>query len=136
MTPILMLDTSAVLALVVDGPHRDVMLEAMGEFAMAAASAMALTEAIPTIDRLTDQQLQREDLEDEIRRLWDHLFVVPLDSRCMEDASRLARQHSMRICDAIHLSAAGRLPGPVTLATVDPSQIPIALELGFEVWST
>jgi hypothetical protein len=35
--------------------------------------------------------------------------------------------------DAIHLAAADRLPRPVRFATFDPSQIPVALALGFQV---
>ena len=136
MTPTLLLDTSALLALSVDGPHRTSMNEAMRCHTVRVASAMALTEALPTIDRLTDDSLERHDLEDGLRLTWDHLHVVPLDARCLETASRLARERMMRLSDAIHFAAADRLPMPLVFATVDPAQIATALELGYEVWST
>jgi hypothetical protein len=36
----------------------------------------------------------------------------------------------------LHLSAAQRLPQPVSFVTFDPAQIPVALSLGFEVVSS
>lgn len=132
----LMLDSSALLAATVDGPHRPSMLEAMSQHEVRCASALALAEALSAIDRLTDEPIQRADLEDAIRITWDFLHVVPVDGRCLETAADLARSRMMRMTDAIHLAAATRLPPPVVFATVDPSQIALAAELGFEVWST
>lgn len=136
MSPTLLLDTSALIALSVDGPHRPSMNEAMRRHPVRVASAMALTEALPTVDRLTDDPVHRHDLEDSLRITWDHLHIVPLDARCLETASRLARERMMRLSDAIHFAAADRLPTPLIFATVDPAQITAALDLGYEVWST
>jgi predicted nucleic acid-binding protein len=130
------LDTSAVLAVAVDGPQRRVVLEAMATDATWAASAMALTEALPALDRLTDEPILRLDLEDAIRLVWDHLHVVPVDQRCLDRASDLARRQPVRLSDAIHLAAAERLPGPVRFVTFDPAQIGVALGLGFDVVSS
>ncbi len=132
----LALDTSAILALVVDGGQRRIVLDALDRHEVWAASAMALTEALPAIDRLTDEPILRADLEDAIRLVWDHLHVVPVDQRCLDDAARLARERPIRLTDAIHLAAAGRLPPPVSLLTFDPAHIASALGLGFEVVST
>lgn len=136
MTATLLLDTSALLALTIDGPHRASMLDAVQQHETLVASAMALTEALPAIDRLADDDLVRNDLEDAVRLVWDHLHVVPLDARCLDNASRLARERMMRLSDAIHFAAGERLPRPTVFATVDPAQIAVALELGYEVWST
>lgn len=136
MTSTVLLDTSALLALVIDGAHRSSMLDAVERHETLVASAMALTEALPAIDRLTDDDLVRNDLEDALRLVWDHLHVVPLDARCLDTASRLARERMMRLSDAIHFAAADRLPRPTVFATVDPAQIAVALDLGYEVWST
>ncbi len=136
MTTTVVLDTSALLALAIEGPHRASMLAAVQQHETLVASAMALTEALPAIDRLTDDDLVRNDLEDVVRLMWDHLHVVPLDARCLDTASRLARERMMRLSDAIHFAAADRLPRPAAFATVDPAQIAVALELGYEVWST
>lgn len=131
----LALDTSALLAIAVDGSQRRVVLDALATDPLWCASAMALTEALPAIDRLTDEPLLRADLEDAIRLAWDYLHVVPLDQRCLDRAASLSRVQPVRLTDAIHLAAAERLPRPVSFLTFDPAQIGVALGLGFEVVS-
>ena len=130
------LDTSALLALAVDGPQRAVVLDALSPADTWAASAIALTEALPAIDRLTDQPILRLDLEDAVRLTWDHLHVVPVDQRCLDRAAALARSQPVRLTDAIHFAAAERLPAPLGFVTFDPAQIGVALGLGFDVVST
>lgn len=130
------LDTSALLALAVDGPQRATVLDALEHDPIWAASAMALAEALPAIDRLTDEAILRADLEDAIRLVWDHLHVVPVDQRCLDRAAALARTQPVRLTDSIHFAAASRLPGPVHFVTFDPAQLGVALGLGFEVIST
>jgi uncharacterized protein len=132
----LALDTSALLALAVDGPQRQVVLDALAGHPVWCASAMALTEALPAIDRLTDELVLRDDLEDAVRLAWDHLHVVPLDQRCLDRAAALARSQPVRLSDALHLAAAERLPPPIRFVTFDPAQIGVALGLGFDVIST
>ena len=131
----LALDTSAFVAAVVDGPHRRIVLEALDADGDWCASALALTEALVLVDRLTDEPVLRADLEDAVRLLWDHLAVVPLDQACLDRAADLARAQPVRLADALHLAAADRLPRPVRYATFDPAQIPVALALGFDVVS-
>lgn len=131
-----MLDTSAILAISVPGPQRATALEALEQDPIWAASAMALTEALPAIDRLTDNPVLRADLEDAVRRTWDHLHIVPVDQRCLDRAAGLARSQPIRLSDAIQFAAAERLPGPIRFVTFDPTQIGVALGLGFDVIST
>jgi len=130
------LDTSALLALGVEGPQRAVVLDALVDDEAWAASALALTEALPAIDRLTDVDVVRLDLEDAVRLAWDHLHIVPIDQRCLDRAAALARSQPVRLTDAIHFAAADRLPRPIRFVTFDPSQIGIALGLEFDVIST
>jgi len=130
------LDTSALLALAVDGSGRATVLAALAADPVWSASALALSEALPGIDRLTDEAVLRHDLEDAVRLAWDHLHVVPIDQRCLDDAAALARAQPLRLADAIHLTAAGRLPPPVRFVTFDPAQIGVALALGFDVISS
>ncbi len=132
----LVLDTSALLALVVDGAQRSTVIAAMATDDVWAASAMALTEALPAIDRLTDDRYVRLDLEDAIRLAWDHLHVVPVDQRCLDGAAALARTQPVRLSDAIHFAAAQRLPDPIRFVTFDPTHIGTAMGLGFDVIST
>ena len=132
----LFLDTSALLALTIDGPQRQVVLDVLNEEDIWAASAMALTEALPAIDRLNDQPIIRVDLEDAVRLAWDHLHVVPVDQRCLDRAAALARSQPVRLTDAIHFAAAERLPKPLRFVTFDPPQLGVALGLGFDVVST
>jgi predicted nucleic acid-binding protein len=130
------LDTSALLALAIDGPQRAVVLSALGDDDVWAASALALTEALPAIDRLSDQAIIRLDLEDAVRLSWDHLHVVPVDQRCLDRAAALARTQPVRLTDAIHFAAAERLPAPLRFVTFDPPQLGVALGLGFDVVSS
>ncbi len=130
------LDTSALLALAIEGVQRATTLAALDTEPIWAASAMALTEALPAIDRLTDEPILRLDLEDAVRRVWDHLHVVPVDQRCLDRAAALARNQPVRLTDAIHFAAAERLPEPISFVTFDPAQIGIAMGLGFEVVSS
>lgn len=129
------LDTSALLALGVEGPARAIVLAAMADDPVWSASALALTEALPTIDRLTDEDVLRGDLEDAVRLTWDHLHVVPVDQRCLDAAAALARTQPVRLTSAVHLSAAVRMPPPVRFVTFDPAQIGVALALGLDVVS-
>lgn len=130
------LDTSALLAVVVDGPQRHIVLDSLSPGNPWAASAMALTEALPAIDRLADDKFVRLDLEDALRRIWDHLHVVPVDQRCLDRAAALARTQPVRLSDAIHFAAAERFPAPTRFVTFDPPQIGVALGLGFDVVSS
>lgn len=130
------LDTSALLALAVDGPQRSVVLDALDGDPVWCASAMALTEALPAIDRLTEEAILRADLEDAVRLAWDHLHVVPVDQRCLDRAAALSRVQPVRLTDAIHFAAAERLPHPIRFVTFDPAQIGVALGLGLDVVST
>ncbi len=132
----LALDTSALLALVVDGQQRAIVLGALDSDPVWCASALALTEALPAIDRLTDEPILRSDLEDAVRLAWDHLHIVPVDQRCLDRAASLSRLQPVRLTDAIHFAAAERLPGPVRFVTFDPAQIGVALGLGLDVVSS
>lgn len=129
----LVLDSTALLAAVVPGPARDVVVAALATERLRAASALALPEALAALDRLTDDEWERRTGEDGIRALADHLATVPVDRRCLDEASALARTQPVGIPHAIHLAAASRLPSPVTFVTFDAAQIPVALSLGFAV---
>lgn len=131
----LFLDTSAILALAVESPARQVVLDAFDHHEHRCASALALTEALPAIDRLTDDRYDRLDLEDSVRLIWDYLHVVPLDGRCTERAIQLARERPIRLSDALHFASAERLPQPVAFATFDPTQLAVAEDLGFDIIS-
>jgi len=130
------LDTSALLAVAIDGPMREITLDALATEAVWSASAMALTEALPTIDRLTDDAILRLDLEDAVRLVWDHLHVVPVDQRCLDRAAALSRTQPVRLSDAIQFASAERMPGPIRFVTFDPVHIGVALGLGFDVVSS
>ena len=132
----LVLDASALVARHLAIPARAVAVEAMQADPEWCASALALTEALVLIDRLTDDPDLREDLEDAVRLDWDRVAVVPLDAACLDRAADLARSQPLRLSDALHLAAADRLPRPLRFVTFDPGQIPVAVSLGFDVVST
>jgi predicted nucleic acid-binding protein len=132
----LALDTSALLARFVDGPDRPVILEAMAADPAWCASALALTEALMLLERLSSDPYAADELRRALRDDWERIAVVPLDQTCLDRTAELGRTHPLRTVDALHLAAADRLPRPVTFATFDPRQIPVALALGFDVVST
>lgn len=129
-------DTSALVARHLDTPAGRFANEQMLADPSWCASALALTEALVLVDRVTDDPLLRAELEDAVRRDWDRVYVVPLDQRTLDRAAELAREQPVRLSDALHLAAADRLPRPLTFLTFDPAQIPVALSLGFDVRST
>jgi predicted nucleic acid-binding protein len=126
-------DTSAVMALHIESPLRKLATEALG--APTCVSAVALTEALALIAKLTDEPVVQADLEDALRLQWDRYAVVPVDQRCLDRAAQLLREQPLRLADALQLAAADRLPRPLTFVTFDPTQIPVALSLGFDVVS-
>jgi uncharacterized protein len=132
----IMLDTSALVALHTSGIARAIIHDAIKSDVDWCASALALTEAMSIIDRMSEQEFVRHDLEDAIRHTWDYVSIVPVDQRCLDEAAILVRQQPLHISDAIHLAAATRLPKPVKFVTFDPAQIPVALSLGFDVVSS
>ena len=132
----LFLDASGLVARHVDFPGRDVVLDACGADADWCASALALAEALVLADRLSDDTAERDDLRRALRTDWDRVAVVPVDQPCIDRAAELATAHPLRLVDAVHLAAADRLPRPITYATFDDHQIPVALALGFEVVSS
>ena len=127
-------DTSAVVARHIESPVRRIALDALE--ATTCVSAIALTESLAVIDRLTDEAVVRADLEDALRLQWDRYAVVPVDQRCLDRAAALMRAQPLRLADALHLAAADRLPRPITFVTFDPTQIPVALSLGFDLVSS
>jgi predicted nucleic acid-binding protein len=132
----LALDTTALLGRFLTGPHREVVNAAMADDPSWCASALALAEALPLVDRIsqnpTDQDLLRRALRDD----WERIHVVPVDAVCLDRAAELVREQPLRTVDALHLAAADRLPPPVRFVTFDARQIPVALALGFDVIST
>lgn len=129
----LALDTTALLSRFLEGPTRAVVLDAMSTDPDWCASALALSEALMLVDRLGDDPGRTDDLRRAIRDDWERIHVVPVDQMCLDRAAELGRTQPVRTVDAIHLAAADRLPRPVTYVTFDPTQIPVALSLGFDV---
>ena len=129
----LALDTTALLSRFLDGPTRPLIVEAMAADPDWCASALALSEALMLVDRLGDDPHRTDELRRALRDDWERFHVVPVDPDCLDRAAELGRTQPLRTVDAIHLAAADRLPRPLTFATFDPAQIPVALALGFDV---
>jgi predicted nucleic acid-binding protein len=130
------LDTTALVARYLDLPERDIVVDAMAIDGDWCASALALTEALALIERLTDDPLARDDLRRALRDDWERFVSVPVDQACLDRATELGRSQPLRTVDALHLAAADRLPRPLTYVTFDHRQIPVALALAFDVVST
>ena len=131
----LYLDSSALIAVVIEGRGRAMVVDALEADAEWCVSALALGEALALIPRLTDESIVQQDVEDGVRLMFDRCAVVPVDQLCLDRAAVIAREQPVRMGDAIHLAAADRLPRPVRFVTLDAAQIPVALSLGFDVIS-
>lgn len=131
----LFLDSTALLARYLEGPSRQVTLDAMGVDDDWCAAALALSEALMVVDRLGDDPARTDELRRAMRDDWERIHVVPVDQRCLDRAAELGRTQPVRTVDALHLAAADRLPRPLTYLTFDPSQIPVAVALGYDVVS-
>lgn len=129
------LDASALLSAAIDANGRPVVLHALDRDTDWCSSALALSEALALIPRLTDEAVLQNDIEDFVRLLWDRVAIVPVDQQCLDRATIIAREQPVHMSDAIHLAAADRLPRPLSFVTFDPSQIPVALSMGFDVVS-
>lgn len=129
------LDASAILALQVEGPGRRIVLDALEADPVWVSAASALGEALVGGMRLAGDDIATRDIEDGIRRLWDHLHVVPLHAAILDEAASLCTQQPVTFPLAVHLAAAARLPAPVSFVTFDSAQIPVALALGMDVVS-
>ena len=125
----LVLDTTALLALHISCAQRQVVVDAMHDDPTWCASAMALAECLAGIDRMTEEPVLRDELEDALRRTWDYIHVVPVDQRSIDEASLISRAQPVSLGSALHLAAIQRLPGPISLVTFDPGQITVALGL-------
>lgn len=132
----LFLDSSALLARYLGGASRAPVTEAMRADLDWCASELALGECLVLVERVTELSAERGALRAALHDDWERVCVVPVDRRCLDRATDLGRAHPVRTVDAIHLAAADRLPRPLTYATFDPRQIPVALALGFAVVST
>jgi predicted nucleic acid-binding protein len=129
------LDASALLALHIDGPQRDIVRSMLDSDTTWVACAIALSESIAAASRLTDEAVLARHLEDMMRHTWDFLHIVPIDQSLLDEATTLCQSQPVGVSAALHLAAASRLPAPVHFITFDASQIPVALSLGFEVVS-
>ena len=127
------LDSSALVAVFIDGPARAVVIDSLEDDSNWCSSALSLAEAITLVPRLTDEEVLQNDLENSLRLLWDRIAVVPVDQTCLDRAARITLEQPVKISNAIHLAAADRLPRPITFVTFDPAQIPVALSMGFFV---
>ena len=130
------LDSSALLSVAIEGRGRQVVLDILESEVDWCASALAITEALALIPRLSDEKILQDDVEDAVRLLWDRIHIVPVDQMCLDRAAMIAREQPVHINDAIHLAAADRLPRPLQFVTFDPAQIPVALSMGYDVISS
>ena len=131
----LYLDTSAIIGRYLAGAHNRFILDAIAIDTTWCTSAVTRTEALALSERICDIPGESDDLRRAILDDWESFHVVPVDQRCLDKAGEIARIHPVKMVEAIHLSAAARLPRPVKILTFDPNQIPTALAMGLDVVS-
>jgi predicted nucleic acid-binding protein len=131
----LFVDTSALVRRYVQGPGRDLVLDAMGTDPDWCASALCRSETLLALHRLAVTPRQHERMWGRLRDDWDAFVVIPVDDRCLAHAVEVGATYGLRTVDAVHLAAADRLPRPATYLTFDRRHIPAAVGLGFDVRS-
>lgn len=130
-----LLDATAIVALHIDCSQRATVVDALNADTAWVASALALTESLAAVHRITDDDVLRRELEDSIRHTWDFLHVVPIDQRILDDANIFTAQQPVGVSTAIQLATAQRLGNPLRFVTFDPNQITVALSLGIDIVS-
>jgi len=131
--PVVAVDSSALVRRYVTDPHRRLVLDTMDRAETWCASALVRPEVQAALHHLVVDRAQLDPLWHAFRADWDHMAQVPVDDRCLARATELATAFRVRVVDAIHLTAADRLPRPVAFITFDRRQIAAATELGLEV---
>lgn len=129
----LFLDTSALVKRYVEEEGSALVLRRMGEDPEWVVSAVARTEAEITLCRLGFDPSVSADLWQRLREDWERCHVVPLDPACLERAAELGCRYQVRTLDALHLSAADRLPRPLVLLTFDRRQADVARSMDLVV---
>jgi predicted nucleic acid-binding protein len=131
----ILFDATALVALHVECAERGTVISAMENDPEWAASALALTEALAAVHRITDDEILRRILEDSIRHTWDFLHIIPVDQRILDEANFFTADQPVGVSAAIHLATAMRIGNPLYFITFDATQIPVALSLGIDVVS-
>ena len=129
----LALDTSALVKRYVAEEGSREVIDLMDADRVWAASALALIEAHVTICHLEFGRAVEQTLVRTLRADWERFFVVPVDERCLEQASEIGCTERVRTLDALHLAAANRMPGPVRFVTFDARQVEAGRSIGLEV---
>ena len=130
------LDSSALFARYLDTDEDAAASEAMARDRDWCASAVARPEVLGLIERLATDIDDAASILRQFEADWERIAIIPVDGACLDRAGELLSTHPLRMIDALHLAAADRLPRPLTFATFDHHQIPVALALGFDVMST
>jgi len=104
---ILLLDTSALVKLLVDEPGSDDVLAWLAQADVIACAELAFPEAVSAImRRVRSREIDPAASEQAVRTLeqeWEHILQVAVDCSL---AGQLARRHPLSGADAVHLAAA------------------------------
>jgi predicted nucleic acid-binding protein len=133
---LLAIDTSALLRRYVADRRRPLVMAAMAEAAVWAASALARSEVMLALHQSAHDRSSQQSSWAAVRDDWEALWEVPIDGRCLARATEIGARYGITLVSAIHLAAADRLPRPVRYLTLDPRQILVAADLGFDVVSS
>lgn len=129
----LFLDTSALIKRYVEEEGTALVLRLMDEDPAWVVSAVARTETEITLCRLGFDPSVGADLWHRLREDWEQCHVVPVDPACLERAAEIGCRYEVRTLDAVHLSAADRLPRPLVVLTFDRRQADAARSMDLVV---
>lgn len=131
----IVVDSSALLCRYLPDARRRFVAEVMAAHDDWVVSGLARTEVLLALHQAAGEPGRQRTLWDGVRSDWSLFWEVPLDGRCMARATEIGARYGLSVVNAIHLSAADRMPKPVGFLTLDRRQIPAAADLGFMVHS-
>ena len=105
----LYLDTSSLVKLYIDEPDADDIRDLVERAAVVATSVVAYPEARATFARRRRERLMTPaESAAALRQLdadWLRLLSIPVSEEVARAAGRLADEHGIRGCDAVHLAS-------------------------------
>jgi predicted nucleic acid-binding protein len=132
----LYIDSSAILAALLDEPHGVAARATM----LADADWYTARHTLVEVRRDLVRLLSPQDLgpaRETFQGDWSRMHIIELDEVTCTDAVRVAEETGARTLDALHLAAALRLGGPgLSLLTFDQRQAGAARWLGLLVADT
>ncbi len=133
MNRALFVDASALVYRYARGIYTDTVARAMAATDSWVVSAMSGPEVLAALHRVALDPRQHDAMAASARADLDRFHSVPVDGRCLADATDIAERYRVAVPDAVQLAAATRLGSGTAFLTLSVNQVPAAEHLGLDV---